>query len=872
MTSTLSSPPTLRLSRCPWLVVLSGVLALSVTSAGAQGQAQNEEQTQTQGQHNAEAVDDGATAAPPTSVRQLSEAERSQAIAQLAPRHRQWLQSVLGLITQYELDYYLGLREEFRRDNFQEAFWQPRDPDPHTRENEMYVRWRDLGGERGALPFGDSRFLLYLLNGPPGGYLLPDGRPVARCYSRQRQLEIWFYGAENRFERDLPVVLLRRTVDGPFEIYKPGENLRAVQHSDRLPTTDVRALCADENLRYALYEMDRIPGYDRLVDRLASPPVPSREWLATIAAGDTDPPAGAELFEVETRIDFPLRNQSRTGTRAVLVVSRQAAPGERFDDVLYHHFVLVGEVIRDGRRLETFRYRFEGPSPEGSDPIPLGFTRFLRPGEVELRLLLEDVYGHRYAQVIRSLEVPNPDGLEAVPTAPRVDAGHSLQLVAPPGDVHAGQVRFRTQAFGDYDKVSFYLDGERKFSKRTPPYSVELDLGETPAPHRVRVVGLVGEQEVATDQIWLNQGAQRLRVGFVEPREGGLYPGSVNVRLEVETPDGQPAQKVELFVGDERVAELAAEPYTQTLDLPRGRPSLLRAVAHLGDGSTAEDAILVGASAFVETIEVRLVEVPVVVRDAAGEPVTDLERGDFRLTEDGLPRTLEGFVPAREQPLRAALMLDRSASMEAHLATVTRAAAGFTALLDDPEDRLALFSFNDRVTLDRDFGPNAADLERALAGLRPGGVTALWDGIVQALQSFGGQGGALVLFTDGQDEVSRSTFEQTLDVAHGSAVSVYVVSLAEAFPTKRDRRELEKLAEETGGRALFLDSVDQITTTYDTLRAELAARYLLTYTPSPSDEPRLRQIEVQVEDGSDDGGDDGRGRELRVQARRGVVW
>ena len=794
-------------------------------------------------------------------VIQMSEAERSQRIALLAPRHRQWVQSVLGLITQYELDYFLSLDEEYRRDSFQEAFWKPRDPDPQTRENELFERWRDLGGANGALPFGDPRFLLFLLNGPPGNYTLPDGRPVARCFSRQRQLEIWFYGESPKIEREIPIILLRRSVEQPFQVYLPGENLRAVQHQDRLPTTDVRELCADDLVRYALFEMDRIPDYDKRVEALKSPPIPSREWLASMAAADTDPPAGGTLIEVSSSVDHPFRNQSRTATRVVLGVPRESAPGEVFDGQRFHHFVLVGEVIRDGRRLETFRYRFEGPTPPGGAPIPIGFTRFLRPGTLELRLLLEDVYGGTYAHRVETLEVPRPDGLETAPATERASEGPTLRLVAPPGDVHAGPVRFRTQAYGEFDKVTFYLDGESRFSKRTPPYSVELNLGDVPAPHRVRVVGLVDDQEVATDQIWLNQGAQRLRVGFVEPREGGLYPGGVTARLEVETPQGETPERVELFVGDEQVATLQGEPYSHALDLPEGQAAVLRAVVHLGDGSTAEDAILVGASAFVETLEVALVEVSVAVVDREGKPVQGLGRDAFQLFEDDQPVAIEGFTLATDEPVRAALMIDRSASMESHLDRVTGAARSLLELLEDDDDRLAVFSFSDRLTLDRDFTPEIAGIERALAGLRAGGTTAFYDALVRALQSFDGAGGALVVFTDGQDEISRSSFEQTLDVARGSAVAVYVVAPAEAFPTRRDRRAFETLAEETGGRAVFVEELTSLEEVYATLRDELAGRYLLTYTPESGDEPRLRRLKVEVESPG-----------ATVRSRSSVLW
>ena len=46
--------------------------------------------------------------------------------------------------------------------------------------------------------------------------------------------------------------------------------------------------------------------------------------------------------------------------------------------------------------------------------VPLGFTRYLRPGSTSLRLLIEDVYGGRFARVVREIDVPSPEGLPPV--------------------------------------------------------------------------------------------------------------------------------------------------------------------------------------------------------------------------------------------------------------------------------------------------------------------------------------------------------------------------------------------------------------------------------------------------------------------------
>ena len=61
-------------------------------------------------------------------------------------------------------------------------------------------------------------------------------------------------------------------------------------------------------------------------------------------------------------------------------------------------------VIRDGRLFESFNYGFQGPTPEGTGAIPMGFTRYLRPGPIQLRLLVEDVFDQQYAQIVRDLD------------------------------------------------------------------------------------------------------------------------------------------------------------------------------------------------------------------------------------------------------------------------------------------------------------------------------------------------------------------------------------------------------------------------------------------------------------------------------------
>ena len=849
-----------------------GIAIVAPAATAQQPETTTQEPAPETNRRGGQQQDDPGQANNQRAVREKTAALMEQ-VKTLDPIYQDWVQSVAGLMSIAELEYFVNLKQDYRRDTFMEAFWQPRDPDPTTPVNELRERWEEFKRGNDELPYGDARFVVYLLNGPPGRYTLPDGRPATICYSRSNELEIWFYGGSEMTSKQFVVIFQKRGATTPYEIYRPGGILRGVARSGGLPTTDVRLLCAEEYMSYALYDIQNDANYEEILDNVLSAPVPSPEWLATFKGSSTDLPDGAKTFALKEEIAFPERNQSRTAMQVLLSVPLDAAPGQRFDGVLSHNFVVTGEVIRDERLFESFNYGFQGPTPEGAVSIPMGFTRYLRPGPITLRVLIEDVFGDQYAQIVRDIEIPSPEGLPqaSLPSVGGAPAGGpgggpALQLLAPPGAVQTGVVRFSARATGTMEKVTFFLDDKPVLTKRTPPYSVELNLGTTPSPHRVRVVGYQGSNEIATDQLWLNQGAQRFRVRMIEPRPGGIYPGSLTARVEVDTPDGKPPQRVEIFLNEGApIATLDAPPYQQTIRLTGEDTAVIRAVATLADGSTAEDAVLVNtASGLAERVEVQLVEVYTLVLDRQGKPVRGLPQSAFRVLEQGQPQAIERFQESDDAPLRAALLIDRSSSMEPNMATVTAAAQTFaTAALKGKDDRIAVMSFADKSTVDQPFTASAGDVERALAGLRPLGQTALNDAVIEALNYFGETEGlrALLLFTDGQDEVSRFTLDQTIESARQSGAMLYVIGLERSFPDRATRRRMDEIARETGGAAIFLTDLGSLSQVYAGILDELRARYLVAYSPSvPSEEGRgaFREIAVEVE-----------GQGLEVRARKG---
>jgi Ca-activated chloride channel family protein len=164
-----------------------------------------------------------------------------------------------------------------------------------------------------------------------------------------------------------------------------------------------------------------------------------------------------------------------------------------------------------------------------------------------------------------------------------------------------------------------------------------------------------------------------------------------------------------------------------------------------------------------------------------------------------------------------------------------------------PRDRGALVTFNDRPTLAVKFTNDLKVLAGGLAGLKAERGTALYDTVVFSLFYFNGVGGqrALVLLSDGKDESSRFTLDQTREYARRAGVAIYTIGLA--IDARADRKVLSELAEETGGRVFFIDTATELAGVYETIQKELRSRYLLAYQSSNTTGSRaFRTIEVKV--------------------------
>ncbi len=407
--------------------------------------------------------------------------------------------------------------------------------------------------------------------------------------------------------------------------------------------------------------------------------------------------------------------------------------------------------------------------------------------------------------------------------------------------------RFDTLTTGsNIGKVTFALDGKTVFTKKNPPYSVELDLGNIPRPRTLTAKALDADgTELASDELVINSAANRFQVRLAEPLKGKRYQGSLLARADTTVPDGQTIERVEFFLNETRVATLYQPPYQQPIVLPKGEEiAYVRAVAYLVDGNSTEHLVFVNAPENMTEVDINFVELYTSVFDKQNRPVEGLEQKDFTVSEDATAQEIARFERVTDLPIHAAVTLDISGSMEQSLDKARQSALEFFQQIVRTKDRAAVITFNDHPNLTVKFTNDVPTLAAGLAGLKAERGTALYDSVIFTLYYFTGVKGqrALILISDGKDEGSRFTWDDALDYARRAGVTIYSIGLGDV-----DKRKLNQLAEETGGRAFFLKNVEEIAGIYAQVEKELRSQYLIAYQSSnTSGGKTFRSVDLKV--------------------------
>jgi Ca-activated chloride channel homolog len=234
-----------------------------------------------------------------------------------------------------------------------------------------------------------------------------------------------------------------------------------------------------------------------------------------------------------------------------------------------------------------------------------------------------------------------------------------------------------------------------------------------------------------------------------------------------------------------------------------------------------------------DAFEVRL---NATVLDGSGRSVQTLGKDDFHVYEDGVPQTIASFRH-EDLPVSLGLLIDSSGSMYDKRVAVDKASVDFVKL-SNPEDEEFLVDFSWEAFIDQDFTNNIDKLQQGLGYIKSSGGTAIYDALVASADYLSKNAKhpkqVLLVITDGEDNASSATLEQTIRrIQDLDGPVIYCVGLLFGEDTdKREsrhaRRVLETLAEQTGGAAYFPKSVNQV----DEIAAEVAQDIRTQYTIS----------------------------------------
>ena len=273
----------------------------------------------------------------------------------------------------------------------------------------------------------------------------------------------------------------------------------------------------------------------------------------------------------------------------------------------------------------------------------------------------------------------------------------------------------------------------------------------------------------------------------------------------------------------------------------------------------------------VTTIHKVVQEVNVVftVSDKHGHFVKDLKQNDFKVLDDRKPPTqVVNFASETNLPLRVGLLIDASNSIRDRFRFEQDAAIEFlNEIIRQHYDRAFVIGFDTTPEVTQEFTDNTDYLSKGVRALRPGGGTAMYDAVYFACRdklmkeaATGPTRRAIILLSDGEDNQSRVTREEAIEMAQRAEVIIYTISTNVSGVKMRGDKVLERMAEATGGRAFFPFRIQDVSNAFSEIQDELRSQYVLAYKPADFvADGHFRSIDIIAADR----------KGLQVRARKG---
>jgi Ca-activated chloride channel homolog len=288
-------------------------------------------------------------------------------------------------------------------------------------------------------------------------------------------------------------------------------------------------------------------------------------------------------------------------------------------------------------------------------------------------------------------------------------------------------------------------------------------------------------------------------------------------------------------------------------------------------------------------VSVREVVVPVTVTTKDGKFVTNLDKEDFRIFDNGQEQTIDYFSRDHNQPVVVGFLMDLSNSTRIQWKDIQSAAVDLVDTLMPGDKKYSgyLIGYSTEADLKVNTTSDPEKIVQKLRTLKPGGGAALYDALYEAFTNRALVPGepfeprrVVVIIGDGHDNASKKTLAEVLELAQRQLVTIYGVNTSSYGSGNDDDDDvLLKLAIATGGKVEYplqnvykdISGYLQVPTdggnyAYDlgtggyssakassifraiaNLTGEITTQYILRYVPDiPEDSKNLRDIRVEV--------------------------
>lgn len=266
-------------------------------------------------------------------------------------------------------------------------------------------------------------------------------------------------------------------------------------------------------------------------------------------------------------------------------------------------------------------------------------------------------------------------------------------------------------------------------------------------------------------------------------------------------------------------------------------------------------------------VDTSVVRLNVGVVDRRGHPITDLNRDNFEIYEDGVKQNILGFQPTQD-PFSVVLMLDMSGSTLGFRQVLKQSASRFIDALA-PGDRVAVVEFYSRINLRNDFTTDRKVIANSINLSNGRGQTDLYKAIEFSLDKLAKEKTkrkAIIVLTDGVDSAARDKDRDVLEKVKDEqvenaikpenldllnhvlnrsdiqGVTIYPLALPTgdpaklADPTPRQvaifkaaRQRLDIIAKRTGGTLNAIDHLEEMGRLYAEVAADIRTLYTIEY-------------------------------------------